>query len=263
MGRVREAMEGVRASGGKALIPYIVAGYPSLEVSMELLLALQEGGATCVEVGIPFSDPVADGTVIQRAHARALEGGVNPGTILDALEDLGGALKVPVILMTYYNPVFRMGEEAFARRAREAGVAGAIIPDLPPEEGRGWVDAASREGLDTVFLVAPNTLPERMGIIASVTTGFLYYLALKGVTGSVIGDIQEVARQVARVKESVDLPVCVGFGISTPEEAALLARGCDGVIVGSALLKALEGEGKEGFLSLFTRLKKGMGVGLT
>ena len=148
--------------------------------------------------------------------------------------------------------------QTLRRLSGAAGGAGAIIPDRPPEEGREWVEAAAKEGLDTVFLVAPNTPEGRVKTIASVTTGFLYYLALKGVTGSTIGDIQEVARQVARVRESVDLPVAVGFGISTPREAAVLARGADGIIVGSALLKALEEEGREGFLDLFLQLKEGV-----
>ncbi len=254
MGGVREVLEGLKARGGKALIPYLVAGYPSLDESMELLLALQDRGAAAVEVGIPFSDPMADGPTIQKAHSLALEGGVTPEALLKALEFLKGDLTLSIILMTYYNPVFRMGEEVFAQRAREAGVAGVIIPDLPPEEGQNWVSVALEVNLDTVFLAAPNTPLERVETIASVTTGFLYYLALKGVTGSAIKDAQEVAQRVARIRDVVDIPVCVGFGISTALEAALLARGCDGVIVGSALLKALDEGGMKGFLGLFGEL---------
>ena len=258
MGRVREALEARASQGDKAVIPYLVAGYPSLEESLDLLIALQEMGATAVEVGIPFSDPMADGPTIQKAHAHALKQGVTPGTILEALGGMKGRLNMPIILMTYYNPVFRMGEEIFARRAREAGVSGVIIPDLPPEEGQKWVAAAQGVGLDTVFLVAPNTPLERIEFIASATTGFLYYLALKGVTGSAIKDAREVAQKVAEVRKIVDIPVCVGFGISTPREVVLLARGADGIIVGSALIRALDEGGKAGLLELFYRLKESL-----
>jgi tryptophan synthase alpha chain len=253
VGRVREALE--PHEGKKGLIPYIVGGYPSLEESMNVLLALQEAGATAIEVGIPFSDPMADGPVIQRAHAEALEAGVTPGAILDALRGLGGSLRAPVLFMTYYNPVYRMGVGAFALAAREAGVSGAIIPDLPPEAGGEWINSARREGLDTVFLVAPNTPRSRMREIASVTSGFIYYLSLAGVTGSTISSLEKVREKVALVKEEVGIPVCVGFGVSSSSEAKALADSADGVIVGSALLKIMEKEGSGEMLDFFTLLR--------
>lgn len=252
---VRETIEGLRVHGQKVLIPYIVGGFPDLEGSMELLLELQEKGANAIEVGIPFSDPMADGPVIQRAHAEALARGVTPGGILEALGEVKGRVKVPLILMTYYNPVFRMGEDTFARRAKEAGVSGVIIPDLPPEEASGWIEASREAGLETIFLVAPNTPPSRVTKIAEVTTGFLYYLSLKGVTGSRIRDLEEVRRRVLEIRGMTDLPVCVGFGIREGWEARALAETADGIIVGSALLHRLQGGGKEEALEFFEGLR--------
>jgi len=258
MGKVREALEGIREEGRKGLIPYMVAGYPSLQESMDMIVALQEHGAAAVEVGIPFSDPMADGPTIQKAHAQALERGVTPGSIMEALSQLKDTVDIPLVLMTYYNPVLRMGVENFAQRAKEAGIGGAILPDLPPEEAEGWIRYAREEGLDTVFLVAPNTPLERVKIIARVTSGFLYYLALKGVTGSVIGDMGEIERGLSQVREVTSLPTGVGFGISNPQEAALLAPWCNALIVGSSLLRALDEGGIEGLLELFESLKEGL-----
>ncbi len=254
MGDVSERLNEIRGCGVKGIIPYIVAGYPSLSASMELLLALGEQGATAIEVGIPFSDPMADGPVIQEAHAHALREGVTPISILEALDQLKGKVNMPLILMTYYNLVFRMGEEAFAQMAKGAGVAGAIIPDLPPEEAGDWIEAANVEGLDTIFLVAPNTLPDRIETIASVTSGFLYYLALKGVTGSPIEDLQAVVRGLDRVRKVTNKPLCVGFGISSQQEVSQLSPHCDGLIVGSSLLRALKDKGINGAISFFRAL---------
>lgn len=257
--KVRDRLERTKAMGGKALIPYLVAGFPTLEESMEMLLELGRRGATAVELGIPFSDPMADGPVIQRAHTEALKKGTTPGKVLEALGEIKDRLRAPVILMTYYNPVFRMGEEVFARRAKEAGASGAIIPDLPPEEASGWIEAAWAHDLETVFLVAPNTPLERVRKIAQATTGFLYYLSLKGVTGSVIKDLEGVKARVRKIKALVDMPVCVGFGIKEPSEAEEILEEADGIVVGSSLLRALEEGGPEGMLMLFDLLQRACG----
>ncbi len=258
MGKVRETLESMREEGRKGLIPYMVAGYPSLQESMDIIVTLEEHGAAAVEVGIPFSDPMADGPTIQKAHAQALEKGATPGSIMEALSQLKDTVNIPLILMTYYNPILHMGLKNFAQRAKEAGIGGAIVPDLPPEEAKGWIRYAREEGLDTVFLVAPNTSLERVKTIARVTSGFLYYLALKGVTGSVIGDIGEIERRLSQVKEVTSLPIGVGFGISNPQEATLLAPWCDALIVGSSLLRALDKGGMKGLLGLFESLKEGL-----
>ena len=255
---LRESIEELRAHGQKALIPYIVGGFPDLEGSMELLLELQQRGAAAIEVGIPFSDPMADGPVIQRAHAEALAQGVSPGAILEALREIRERVRIPVILMTYYNPVFRMGEDAFAQKAREAGASGVIIPDLPPEEASGWIEVTRKGGLSTVFLVAPNTPLERVKRIATVTTGFLYYLSLKGVTGSKIKDLEEVRRKVKGIREVANLPICVGFGIREGWEAKVLGEVADGIIVGSSLLYALQEHGREAMMELFEDLKEAL-----
>jgi len=252
--KVRETICKAKVLGKGAIIPYMVFGFPEVRSSLELLFAFQEHGATAVEVGIPFSDPVADGPVIQRAHAKALENGVNPGMILESLKEIHSQMRIPLILMTYYNPVFRMGELEFAKRAKEAGVAGVIIPDLPPEEARSWLSAAEASGLETVFLVAPNTPFERVKSIASVTSGFLYCLSLKGVTGSRIQALEGLKERVKTIRQMVDLPVCVGFGIRNPWEVRALLEVSDGIIVGSSLLEALE-RGKEAMLELFDQLK--------
>lgn len=252
--KVREAIQKVRALGQGAIIPYMVFGFPDVRSSLELLFAFQDHGATAVELGIPFSDPVADGLVIQKAHARALQNGVNPGMILESLKELKDEINLPLILMTYYNPVFRMGELEFAKRAADAGVAGVIIPDLPPEEAGGWLEAARDLGIETIFLVAPNTPFERVKSIAGVTTGFLYCLSLKGVTGSRIRALEDLKERVKTIRQMVDLPVCVGFGIKDPWEVAALLEVSDGVIIGSSLLEALE-RGKGAALELFDQLK--------
>jgi len=249
-----QILEGLKVSGKKAIVPYLVAGFPSLQESLQLLLQLQNRGATALEVGIPFSDPVADGPVIQKAHTLALQRGVTPGRILRALKELRSELRIPIILMTYYNPIFRLGEERFAREAKEAGVSGVIVPDLPPEEAHRWIKASRSQDIDTVFLVAPNTPEERVRKIARVTTGFLYYLSLKGVTGSRIRDLQEVRERVEGIKRIVDLPVYVGFGIKEPWEVEEIAKGADGIIVGSSLLYALQEGGSGAMVELFERL---------
>lgn len=258
MGKVREALECMRKEGRKGLIPYVVAGYPSLDESMDVIAALQKHGAAAIEVGIPFSDPMADGPTIQKAHAQALERGVTPGFIMEALSQLQDTVDVPLVLMTYYNPVLRMGVKNFAHMAKKVGIAGAIIPDLPPEEAEDWIRSSKEEGLDTVFLVAPNTPLKRVKIIAHATSGFLYYLTLKGVTGSAIRNLGEIGRGLSQVRKVTSLPIGVGFGISNSKEAAMLAPLCDALIVGSSLLRALDERGMEGLLELFESLKEGL-----
>ncbi len=255
MGELKEALLKLKACGQKAIIPYIVAGFPDLETSLDLVLELQKRGASAVEIGIPFSDPMVDGPVIQTAHAEALKNGVTPLSILEAIKERESEWGIPLIVMTYFNPVFRMGERRFAQLLKEAGISGAIIPDLPPEEAGEWLKASNEYEIDVVFLVAPNTPEKRIQKIASLTTGFLYYLSLKGVTGSKIKDLQNVKERVKIIKRMTSLPVCVGFGIKERWEAEVLLEEADGTIVGSSLLKALIEGGPSQMLELFMELK--------
>jgi len=224
-----------------AFIPYITCGDPTLAVTADLVRALAEAGADIIELGVPFSDPIADGPVIQRASARALTAGAGLSRIIDLVADLRGkGLKTPLVLFGYYNPVLRFGPERLAREAAAAGADGLLVADLIPEEA-GELDAACRESkLDRVCLVAPNTPEERIERIAAATSGFLYAISLTGVTG-VRDELPEgLAGFIARVKAKTDLPVAVGFGMSTPEMVAATARVADGVVVGSAIVRHME-----------------------
>jgi tryptophan synthase alpha chain len=190
-----------------------------------------------LEVGIPFSDPLADGPAIQLSSRMALERGTTPEGVLNLISRARKTLQCPLLIMTYWNPVMKMGLEEFAARAKEAGVSGVIVPDLPPEEAEAWVTAAEEYELATVFLVAPTTPPRRLGIILSVCRGFVYYVSLTGVTGLRSEISQELLLSVRGLKAHTDLPVAVGFGISTPEQGRSLVHAADGVIVGSALIR--------------------------
>jgi len=256
MGDLRKRLSQLKTRGEKAIIPYIVAGFPDLETSLELALELQKRGATAIEIGIPFSDPMVDGPVIQTAHTVALKRGVTPLSILKAIKEKEPEWEVPLIIMTYFNPVFRMGERHFARMAKETGISGVIIPDLPPEEAEEWLKASKEYLIDTVFLVAPNTPEERIKKIASSTTGFIYYLSLKGVTGSKIKDLEKVRERIREIKRITPLPVYVGFGIREGWEVEALLEEADGIIVGSSLLKTLMEEGPSQMLELFSELKR-------
>ena len=240
------AFECFRRRGRKALIPFVMAGDPDLRTTGPLLLALQEAGADVIEIGIPFSDPLADGPVIQAASARALARGVTPPRVLDAVASVRGQLRVPVVALTYWNPILSFGPEgappavrAFTRSARASGLAGVIVPDLPVEESpllRRWTAA---ERLCAVLLAAPTSPPERLRMIARASQGFIYYVSVTGTTGSRRELPPDLAHGVRRLKRLTTKPVCVGFGISTPAQAAAAARLADGVIVGSALIQAI------------------------
>lgn len=221
-----------------AFVPYLTGGYPETSTCEKLLLALADNGADVVEVGLPFSDPMADGPTIQWASRVALDNGTTPATVFDMISRSRVHLRCPVVLMTYYNPMLRMGLSEFAQRACEAGVSGVIVPDLPPEEADEWLEA-STDSLDTIFLVAPTTPRERMRWIMSRSRGFVYYVSMTGVTGS---DFAVSERMLDDVRDAVTLsplPVAVGFGISTPEQARELGAVADGVIVGSAIIREI------------------------
>lgn len=231
-----------------ALIAYLMGGDPAPRYTYEIVEALVKGGADIVELGIPFSDPIADGPTIQAASTRALAAGTTPLTVLDTTRDIRRDFKVPVVIMTYYNPVFRMGVDSFFRVAADCGVNGVIVPDLPVDEAGEYTKVAVDHGIDTIFLAAPSTSEVRLERIVAASTGFLYLVSLFGVTGargSVSTSTLALIKRVRTHTENV-IPLCVGFGLSTAAHVrAVLTSGADGAIVGSAFVQLIERNGPE------------------
>ncbi|MGD0379973.1 MAG: tryptophan synthase subunit alpha [Acidimicrobiales bacterium] len=244
-----------RDAGRKLLVPYVTGGMGPEWV--EAVHAVADAGADAVEIGIPFSDPMIDGPTIQEASLRALQRGTTPAQVLDALARAD--LAVPLCVMTYYNIVFRAGPRRFARSLADAGVAGAIIPDLPLEEGEEWCGEADAAGVATVLLVAPSTPLERARAICERSRGFVYGVGLMGVTG-VRTALADTAGDVARkVRAVTDRPVCIGIGVSTPEQAAQACADADGVVVGSAIVRRLlDGAGPDGVGGFVASLRAGI-----
>ena len=239
-GRIETCFAELRAKGEKALIPFLTAGDPDIETTEALVVAMAEAGADLIELGIPFSDPTAEGPTIQRSSARALERGTSLRTILDLVGRLRERIPQPLILMGYANPIHAMGAESFAKRANEVGVDGVIIPDLTPEDGAIYLDPIRAVGIDTILLAAPTTRPDRLEMLVRETQGFLYYVSLQGVTGAratLGGGIEEKVRLAQSLG---DTPVCVGFGIATPEQAGMIGAFADGVVVGSAIVDKIQ-----------------------
>jgi tryptophan synthase alpha chain len=240
MTHLRSVLEGIRTSGRAALIPYLTAGDPSLAATVDLAEALVEGGADILELGVPFSDPLADGPVIQRAAERALAAGTRPADVLECARRIRDRTGVPIVVMSYLNPLLRYGWSAFTRDAAAAGVAGTILTDVPVEEAEPFLADAANAGIGTVFLVAPTSSGERIRAAAAVTTGFLYCVSRLGVTGART-DLSDAYRPVVeQVRAVTDLPVGVGFGISTAEHARAAGAVADGVIIGSRLVAEVE-----------------------
>ena len=245
MSRIALALEPQRQRGEKALITYLTAGDPDLEVSERLIHALVGAGVDLIELGFPFSDPMADGPTIQAAAERALDGGTNLRKVLDLVARVRLHTNVPIVLMGYYNPVFRYGAGAFARDAAAAGVDGLLLVDLPPEEAVELHPQLQAAGIDLITLLAPTTPEERMVRLARQAEGFLYYVSMTGVTGTQKVDATAIAAAVAAVRRESRVPVAVGFGVSTPEDARAVAEFADAVVVGSALVKLIETYGRE------------------
>ncbi|HEY4484966.1 MAG TPA: tryptophan synthase subunit alpha [Nitrospiria bacterium] len=245
MSRIQNKFEQLRSKKEKALIPYIMAGDPYLERTEELVLEMGRAGADIVELGVPFSDPIADGPVIQRAGQRSLKWKTSLKDVLRLVKDIRKRSEIPLVLMTYYNPVLKYGPGRMFKEAAAAGVDGVIIPDLPPEEG-GAVEKSSRSnGVDWILLAAPTTPPERLAMLARRTRGFLYYVSLTGITGAALKDVPEVRTRLGAIRKMTDTPVAVGFGVRTPEQARVLSAAADGVIVGSAIVRLMEEHMKE------------------
>jgi tryptophan synthase alpha chain len=235
-------------SGCTALIAYVTVGYPNVEATMRVVPLLADSGCDIVELGIPFSDPLADGATIQRASFGALQNGVTPQLCLDLAGKLKQKVSTPLVFMTYFNPVFHYGIKEFCQACTRSGVDGLIIPDLPPEEGTELETATRSHGLDLIYLLAPTSTQERIRLVAEKSRGFIYLVSVTGVTGARDKLPPDLAAFVARVKKIASQPLCVGFGISTPEQASQIARIADGVIVGSRIIQLMEVE--DNFLSL-------------
>jgi len=227
-------------AGHKALIAYVTVGYPSLEATLKVVPRLASGGADIIELGIPFSDPLADGVTIQKASFHALQNGVTPETCLGVARQLREKTDVPLVFMTYYNPIFSYGLKEFVAASARSGIDGLIVPDLPPEEGVELEGLAQAAGLDLIYLLAPNSSEERIRLVAERSRGFIYLVSVTGVTGAREDLPTNLATFVARVRKVASQPLCVGFGISRPEQAKKIASLANGVIVGSRLIQLME-----------------------
>jgi tryptophan synthase alpha chain len=232
MSRIRQTFEGLNKAGKKALIPFITAGYPDISTTEKFIFQLERSGADLIELGVPFSDPMADGPVIQAASEHALRKGTTLKKILET--------ELPILLMGYYNPFFTFGLEKFADEAKKAGVDGVLVVDLPPEEAGALKAETDRTGLDLIFLLAPTSDAGRIKRIAKNASGFIYYVSLTGVTGVRSQLDKDIRNQVVQIKKQSNLPVGIGFGISTPEQAKRVAHWADAVVVGSAIIKIIE-----------------------
>jgi tryptophan synthase alpha chain len=241
MSRLTVTFQKLRAQQRQALIPFITAGDPGPSATVPLMHALAAGGADVIELGVPFSDPMADGPVIQRASERALAQGVSLKHVIGYVAEFRKTDgETPVVLMGYANPIEAMGTQRFAQAAKEAGVDGVLVVDYPPEEARESVATFDAHGLDTIFLLSPTTSEARLEEVAALGRGYLYYVSLKGVTGAANIDLEDVAQRVARIRAFTKLPVGVGFGIRDPETARRVAQVADAVVIGSRLVHEIE-----------------------
>jgi len=240
MNRIERKFISLRKADKKALIVFITAGYPNLKTTERLIREFSRIGVDIIELGVPFSDPMADGKVIQEASQYALDRGVHLRDILNLVKRARASVDTPICLMTYYNPVFCFGDEGFARAAAACGVDGVIIPDLPAEEGKAFIRLMGRFGLDVILFLAPTTTLKRARLISRLSRGFIYYVSLTGVTGVRRGLSSELSLKLKSVKKIASQPVCVGFGVSSCRQAKQIYRIADGAIVGSAVIQRIK-----------------------
>ena len=265
MTRIGRLFDCLKRDGRKGLIAYLTAGDPAPDRTADLVEALVRGGADLIELGVPFSDPIADGPVIQRAGERALTAGTTLGSVLDIAAEIRRRSEVPLLLFTYLNPVLRYGLERLAADAARQGIDGCLLTDASVDEAQDYAAVMHRHGLDTVFLAAPTSTPRRLELVARYSTGFIYLVSRTGVTGEREQLSDSVAPLVRAVRAVTDLPLAVGFGISRPEHVAELARQVEAVVVGSAFVRLIERHAGNSSLEIqlerFTReLKHGFGV---
>ena len=240
MTRIKKCFEKLRQQNEKALVAFITGGDPDLETTKRLILALGKNGADIIEIGVPFTDPLADGPVILKSALRSLNAGTTLNKILQMVKDVRTNSQIPIMLMSSYNPIFVHGEENFVDDAVTSGVDGVIIPDLPPDESERFEGYAKEKDLDVIYLLAPTSAPERIEMVVNRSAGFIYYISLTGVTGTRERMPDGLAGKVAQIKEKAKIPVLIGFGISGPKQAAEACKISDGVIVGSAIVKLIE-----------------------
>ncbi|MFQ5441997.1 MAG: tryptophan synthase subunit alpha [Thermodesulfobacteriota bacterium] len=262
--RIQYVFKRLRDEGGKALITFITAGDPDLSITKELIFTLERSGADIIELGIPFSDPMADGPTIQASSERALKKGVTLFRVLTLVKEVREKSEVPLILFGYYNPIFHYGPGRFAAAAKRAGVDGVLIVDLPPEESGELKKELDRAGIDLVFLLTPTSDAERMRLVASKGSGFIYFVSLTGVTGARKKLSTEISGHLKEARKFTDLPIGVGFGVSSPAQAKKVCGYADGVIVGSAIIDIISrGGGRKKILREVGRFVSGMKKGMS
>ena len=240
MNKIEQKFKDLKIQKKKAFIAFITAGDPDLKTTEDLVVALEKAGVDIIELGIPFSDPLADGPTIQASFLRALNQGTNVKKILETVKRIRLKTSIPIAFMTSYNPILRYGEEKFIKACAEVGIDGLIVPDLPPEEARNLCFLAGQQDIATIFFVAPTSQDERIKSNTKASSGFVYYVSLTGITGTQKAVAQSVVKQIKHIKRFTQKPVCAGFGISTPQQVKEIGRAADGVIVGSAIVKVIE-----------------------
>ncbi len=255
MDRIETLFDDLKKRGKKAFIPYIMTGDPSLKKTEELVLLLEECGADIIELGVPFSDPLADGPTIQMAAERAIKRGVTLRKVLGAVRSLRKKTSVPIVLMTYFNPVFKYGLEPFIDDASGSGVDGLIVPDLPPDEAKDLIRLARTRDISTIFLLAPTSTDERIRLVSRESTGFIYYVSITGITGAGLTIDNAMSKMIKKIKSVSKKPVAVGFGVKRPEDAEAVAEIADGVIIGSSIVKMIN-ENEKGLKSYLKSLRR-------
>jgi tryptophan synthase alpha chain len=240
MGRIGDTFESLRGKKEKALIVYLTAGDPSLSVTKKLIFGLEKAGVDILEIGVPFSDPTADGPVIQAASQRALKAGTTLQGVLNLVTEVRKVSEIPIVLFGYFNPIFAYGARKFAGAARRAGVDGVLVVDLPYEEAKELRIYTDAVGIDFISLIAPTTDRKRLSKIAADATGFLYYISITGITGTAVPKIDNIKTAVKKIRKITKLPIAVGFGISKPQQAREIARFADGVVIGSAVVRLID-----------------------
>lgn len=255
MSRIAETFKSLKKNGKKAMIAYIMAGDPTIKATESYIMDLSSSGADIIELGVPFTDPLADGPTIQRAAERALQQGVTLQEVIACVSRVRERVNTPLILMTYYNPVFKLGIKHFVSRAVKAGVDGVIVPDLIPDEAGDLIASSRKHKLDTIFLLAPTSTSDRIHRVARASTGFIYYVSITGITGSSLSFNDKMKSTLGLIRRSTSKPTVVGFGISNPAEASTAASLSDGIVIGSAIVKRIaEGSDIKDFVKNIKRV---------